>query len=111
MSNKAKIILSVIGVAISTALLVISAIFVEEELISPVLATAFVSISVLLVIAAISFAAKADYETGIYKCRKCGNTFKPTFGAYLLGAHTLTARHLKCPKCEEKSWCKRKTEK
>ncbi|MBQ3114776.1 MAG: hypothetical protein IJC06_01435 [Clostridia bacterium] len=107
MSNKAKIILSVFGVVISLALLVVSSILAEETVISPTSATLLSTISVIPVFAAISFAAKVDYETGVYECRKCGNIFKPTFKAYFWGAHTLTTRHLKCPKCEEKSWCKR----
>ena len=108
MSNKVKIILSFIGVVISMALLVISTILAEEALISPALAIVLTTISVGLVFVAIFFAVMVDYETGAYECRKCGNTFKPTFKAYLWGAHTLTTRHLKCPKCEEKSWCRRK---
>ena len=108
MSQKTRIILSVIGVVISMALLVISAVLAEEAVISPVLATVLTTTSAVLVFVAVSFAAKADYETGVYECRQCGNVFKPTFKAYLWGAHTLTTRYLKCPKCEEKSWCKRK---
>ena len=111
MSNIGKIILSVIGVVISTALLVISAVLAENAVISPVFAAILIAISTILVFASVFFAAKIDYETGVYKCRKCGNVFKPTFKAYFVGAHTLTTRHLKCPKCEEKSWCKRKTKK
>ena len=111
MKNKVKIILSVIGVVVSVVLLIISTILTEEALISPALATVIVTISVILVFVAIFFAAKVDYETGVYECRRCGNVFKPTFKAYFWGAHTLTTRHLKCPKCEEKSWCRRKTTK
>lgn len=108
MKNKGNIILSVIGVVLSIALLVVSTILVEEALISPATATVLIIISVILVFIAIFFAAKVDYETGVYECRKCGHTFKPTFKAYILGVHTLTTRHLKCPECKEKSWCTRK---
>ena len=108
MNNKRKIILSVIGVVISTALLVISAILAEEEIINTASAITLTAVSAVLVLIAIFYAAKVDYETGVYECRKCGHTFKPTFKAYILGVHTLTTRHLKCPKCEEKSWCRRK---
>ena len=108
MSNKVRIILSVVGVVISTVLLVISAILAEEAVINLAFAIALIIISVILLFIAIFFAAKVDYETGVYECRKCGHTFKPTFKAYILGAHSLTTRCLKCPKCEEKSWCKRK---
>ena len=108
MSNRGKITLSVIGVVISLSLLVISTILAEEALISPALATALVVISAIMVFVSILFAAKVDYETGVYECRKCGYTFKPTFKSYIWGVHTLTTRHLKCPKCEEKSFCRRK---
>ena len=111
MSNKTRLILSVIGVVISTALLVISTILAEEAVIGPTLATALLAISTALVFIAVFFAAKVDYETGVYECRKCGHLFKPTFKAYIMGAHSLTTRCLKCPKCEEKSWCRRKTTK
>ena len=108
MSNKGKIITSVIGVVISVTLLVISSILAEEKIINSVIAIAFTAVSTVLVLIAVFYAAKVDYETGVYECGKCGHKFKPTFKAYILGMHTLTTRHLKCPKCEEKSWCRRK---
>ena len=111
MRNKVRIVLSVIGVIISTALLVVSSVLAENAIIGTKLAVVITTISTILVFVAISFAAKVDYETGVYECRKCGNVFKPTFNEYLWGAHSLTTRHLKCPKCEERSWCKRKMEK
>ena len=108
MNNKRKIIISVIVVVISITLLAVSSILVEEKIINPAIAITLTAVSTVLVLIAIFYAAKVDYETGVYECRKCGHTFKPTFKAYILGAHTLTTRHLKCPKCEEKSWCRRK---
>ena len=108
MSNIRKMILSVIGFVVSTALLIISAVFMENSVVSPNSATILMSISIVLLFIAILCAAKVDYETGVYECRKCGNVFKPTFKAFIFGAHTLTTRNLKCPKCEECSWCKRK---
>ena len=111
MQNKGKITVSVIGVVLSIALLVISTVLAEEKIINTASAIALIAVSVVLVWIAISYAAKVDYETGIYECRKCGHTFKPTFKAYIWGAHTLTTRHLKCPECNEKSWCRRKSKK
>ena len=111
MNNKRKIIISVIGVVISITLLGISSVLAEEGIINPAIAITLTIVSAVLVMIAIFYAAKVDYETGVYECRKCGHTFKPTFKAYILGVHTLTTRYLKCPKCEEKSWCRRKTTK
>ena len=109
MKNKGRIILSIVGVVLSITLLVISTVLAEEKVINTATAIALIAVSLVLVCIAISYAAKVDYETGVYKCRKCGHTFKPTFKAYILSVHTLTTRHLKCPECEEKSWCKRKS--
>ena len=111
MSNNRKIIISVIGVVISIALLGISSVFAEEKIINSAIAITLTAVSAVLVLIAIFYAAKVDYETGVYKCGKCGYIFKPTFKEYILGVHTLKTRHLRCPKCEEKSWCRRKTAK
>ncbi len=109
MKNKGKIILSVVGVVLSIALLVITAILAEEAVISAASAVVLTIISVFFVFVAIAFAAKVDYETGVYECRNCRHIFKPTFKAYILGVHTLTTRCLKCPECGKTTWCKRKT--
>ncbi|MBQ5926414.1 MAG: helix-turn-helix domain-containing protein [Clostridia bacterium] len=49
-----------------------------------------------------------ERETGSYECSKCGNRFTPTFKAYLFGPHFGFTRKLKCPKCGQKSYCKKK---
>ena len=57
MNNKRKIILSVIGFVISTALLVISAILAEEEIINTSIAITLTAVSTVLVLIAIFYAA------------------------------------------------------
>ena len=109
MKNKQRIILSVAGVFLSISLLVVSAILAEKELIKAATAVLFTVISVILVIVAVIYACKVDYETGVYECRNCENIFKPAFKDYLWGAHTMNKRHLRCPKCGKKSWCIRKS--
>ena len=109
MKIKGKMIVSVLGVVLSIALLVVATVLAEEKIINPAAAIVLIAISVVLVWIAIYYAAKVDYETGVYECRMCGHTFKPTFKAYIMGAHTLRTRHLKCPECEEKTWCLRKS--
>ena len=41
-----------------------------------------------------------------YKCPNCGHVFKPSYWRFLISAHMPTKRRLKCPKCNQKSWCK-----
>lgn len=110
MKNKSKIILAGIGVVVSIALLVAGAILAEKEIINSTGAVIVIVIATVFVCIAIFCAAKIEYETSVYECKKCAHTFKPAFNAYIWGAHTLTTRHLKCPKCGEKSWCRRKME-
>ena len=52
-----------------------------------------------------------DKDAGYYECKHCGHRFVPSLGSYITGAHTLTTRHLKCPSCGKKSWCKKRLSK
>lgn len=69
---------------------------------------------ILIVIAAvvmfggIAVAATLEMTSGAYECPNCGTRFVPSVGAYMLGMHTLTRRHLKCPKCGKLGWCRRR---
>ena len=67
MNNKRKIIISVIGVVISITLLTISSVLAEEEIITPAIAITLIAVSAVLVLIAIFYAAKVDYETGVYE--------------------------------------------
>ena len=69
------------------------------------------SISIFTFLVSIITAAYVDYNKGKYVCKNCGNTFKPTFFKYLMSPHFGSTRHLECPCCNEKSWCKRSKDK
>ena len=47
-----------------------------------------------------------DREAGYFKCKACGETFKPSWGAYIMGFHGITWRWLRCPKCGKVTACK-----
>ena len=47
-----------------------------------------------------------DREAGYFKCKACGETFKPSWGAYIMGFHGITWRWLRCPKCGKFTACK-----
>ena len=111
MKNKIKMMLAYSGLIISIILLTFSSYLYENKCVNELYGTFLMAISIILMFVAICFAAKIEYETGVFQCRKCGHLFKPTFKAYIFGAHTLMTRHLKCPHCDEKTWCKRKSEK
>lgn len=47
-----------------------------------------------------------DRDAGWFRCKACGEAFKPSWGAYLVSPHTLTRRWLKCPHCGKITACK-----
>ena len=53
------------------------------------------------------YALKLEVSVGAYKCKNCGNEIIPTYSEALWAMHRGTTRHLKCPKCNKRTWCKK----
>ena len=53
------------------------------------------------------YALKLEVSVGAYKCKNCGQEIVPTYSEALMAMHMGTTRHLKCPKCNKKTWCKK----
>ena len=62
----------------------------------------------ILLIIGVSFALKIETETGYYECQKCHYKYVPKYSQVYFAMHSGTTRHMKCPKCNKKSW-QRKT--
>lgn len=52
------------------------------------------------------YALKLEVSVGAYKCKNCGYEIVPTYSEALWAMHSGTTRHLKCPKCNKRTWCK-----
>ena len=53
------------------------------------------------------YALKLEVSVGAYKCKNCGYEIVPTYSEALWAMHRGTTRHLKCPKCNQRTWCKK----
>ena len=53
------------------------------------------------------YALKLEVSVGAYKCKNCSNEIVPTYTEALFAMHMGTTRHLKCPKCGKRTWCKK----
>ena len=53
------------------------------------------------------YALKLEVSVGAYKCKNCGHEFAPTYKQALNAMHMGTTRYLKCPQCNERTWCKK----
>ncbi len=98
------IIVATITLLAGLTLLVLSA-YMEMKTVYRVLLIIF---GAVIILTGLGVAVALEITCGSFECRKCGHRFVPSVGAYLIGAHTLTTRHLKCPKCGKRSWCLRR---
>jgi len=53
------------------------------------------------------YALKLEVSVGAYKCKNCGYEIVPTYKEAMMAMHRGTTRHLKCPKCNKSTWCKK----
>lgn len=56
---------------------------------------------------ALPFSIKIEQVAGYYECKKCGHRYVPEFKSVFWAAHMGRTRHMRCPKCGEKSWQKK----
>ena len=53
------------------------------------------------------YALKLEVSVGAYKCKNCGYEIVPTYKETLNAMHLGTTRYLKCPNCNQRTWCKK----
>ena len=105
---KKKIIIAVI-IAVTTLLAGLALMLVADLLeMQTWLRIVLGVIGAVIIVVGIGLACVLERDAGVYECRHCGEMFVPTMKAYLWGAHSLTTRRLKCPKCGKKSFCKKR---
>lgn len=68
-------------------------------------------VGALVILVGIGIACVLERDAGVYECKHCGERFVPTMKAYLFAPHMPTSRKLKCPKCGQKSYCKKRLSK
>ena len=109
--SKKKIILSamIAGLSIIAALpmFIISGMLEMETWLRFLL----IGIGLFVIIIGIIIACILDRDAGTFECQKCGTRFSPDMKSYIMGAHTITKRYLKCPHCGESSYCKHRLSK
>ena len=67
---------------------------------------AILGISVLFLIPCF-YALKLEVSVGAYKCQNCGYEIVPTYKEVMMAMHKGFTRHLLCPKCNNRTWCKK----
>ena len=57
------------------------------------------------------YALKLEVSVGAYKCQNCGYEIVPTYKEVMMAMHRGFTRHLLCPKCNKRTWCKKVSKK
>ena len=53
------------------------------------------------------YAVKLEISVGAYKCQNCGHEIVPTYKEAMMAMHRGFTRRLKCPNCNQRTWCKK----
>ena len=53
------------------------------------------------------YAVKLEISVGVYKCQNCGYEIVPAYKEAMMAMHKGFTRHLLCPKCNKRTWCKK----
>ena len=53
------------------------------------------------------YALKLEVSVGAYKCKNCGHEIIPTYKEAMMAMHRGFTRHLMCPECGKRTWCKK----
>ena len=108
--NEAKKRLTVSCIVAAITILAGLSIFLLSALLSaPVwLKIGCIVFSLIIIILGVGVCCVLTVDAGVYECPACGEKFVPSMKDFIGGAHALTKRKLKCPKCGKKSFCKKR---
>jgi len=96
-------VILIVSVIFYVMTVLIGVIFVPE---GPKLGIIIVTSTIVFLIAGFT-ALKFEVDAGYYECKKCHNKFVASYKQVLWAMHMGTTRHLRCPKCNKKTWAKK----
>ena len=96
-------------VAAITILAGLSIILLSALLSAPIwLKIGCIVFSLIIIVLGVGVCCVLTVDAGVYECPACGEKFVPSMKDFIGGAHMLTRRKLKCPKCGKKNFCKKR---
>ena len=106
-ADKQLLVLEVIVGIMCVAILLGLTMFASFMDLAEWLRVVLILIGLVPFLVALPFLIKIEQTAGYYACAKCGHRYVPTFKSVLWSAHMGRTRHMRCPKCGEKSWQKK----
>lgn len=106
-ADKQLLVLEVIVGIMCVAILLGLTMFASFMELAEWLRVVLILVGLVPFLVALPFLIKIEQTAGYYACAKCGHRYVPTFKSVLWAAHMGRTRHMRCPKCGEKSWQKK----
>ena len=100
-----EIWIGIISVVVFLACCLVSAYLFEDG--QTLLGAFILSVGLVVFIPATAAAILIEQKAGYYQCPHCGHKFIPTYSQVLWAPHYGRTRKMKCPKCNEKGYCKK----
>ena len=91
--------------SVVTLILIFAASYIEM---STALRIILIVIAFANFIVGISFCLFIEKDAGFYECKHCGNKHVPKLSQVIWSMHMGRTRYMKCPKCEKRSWQKKR---
>lgn len=100
----------VIGFTVSALMItmIMLAAYVQMETWMRVL---LIALGVIPFVIGLAYAIRIEQIAGYYECAKCHHKYVPKFSTVLWSMHMCRTRYMRCPKCHEKSWQKKRVSK
>ena len=102
-----EIVIGVVCVAILLGFAAMASFLQLEEWLRVVL----VLVGLVPLLVFLPFLIRIEQTAGYYECQKCGHRYVPKFKSVFMAMHMGRTRYMKCPKCHEKSWQKKRISK
>ena len=97
--------------AIFSLVILVGAALVAAYLITEIwVRVALLVVGFVLCFTGLIFSTKIEQIAGYYECKQCGHKHIPSFRSVLWSMHMGRTRYIKCPKCEKRSWQKKKVD-
>ena len=104
---RAEILIGILSILpLLASVIIIEAVPMEEWL-----GAVITLISIIPFLIVTPFMLKIEQIAGYYECEECGERYVPTYKSVFWARHIGRTRHMKCPKCNKKSWNKKRISK
>lgn len=105
--DKQLLILEVLIGIFSTAILVLSILFISLVEMPQYVKIIIIIIGCIMFAIGICYAILIERIAGYYECKLCHNKYIPSYKQIFFAMHAGRTRYMKCPKCKKSSWSKK----